>query len=207
MGSEIFQSLTLTPASRQHLENHENFVIFGGFASLQMTSWSMPKPQDDVELKSPVLESKDSDETPETSAEPEAESEPVKEDEVKPEPESEPEVEPESEPKAEPESEPESEPKSEPEAEPETSSEPEPESESEPEPESESESEPEQESESEPEPESESEPESEPYPESDNRDPKAAAQPVTKLRSNSAASSVGQTLVLSLIAVSGAALL
>ena len=46
-----------------------------------MTSWSMPQPQDDVELKSPVLESKDSDETPETSAEPEAESEPIKEDE------------------------------------------------------------------------------------------------------------------------------
>ena len=55
-------------------------LLLAVFASLQMTSWSMPQPQDDVELKSPVLESQDSDETPETSAEPEAESEPVKED-------------------------------------------------------------------------------------------------------------------------------
>merc|ERR1719188_1636763 len=98
-----------------------------------------------------------------------------------------------------------SEPEPEAESEP-TSEEPEA-AKAEPEPETQSKAEPEPEAESEPEPEAESEPESEPYPESDNREPKAAAQPVTKRRSNSAASSVGHTLVLSLIAVSGAALL
>merc|ERR1711868_165704 len=153
MGSEIFQSLTLTqtpPSKTMRL-----LLFLAVIASLHVATWSMPQPQEDDELKSPVLESQNSESTPEPeaesepSAEPEAESEPYKEHEPKSEPESEPEVEPESEPEAEP--------------------------------------------------------ESEPYPESDNREPKAAAQPVTK--SNSAASVVGHTVVLSIIAVSGAALL